>query len=150
MKMRKQSPIDADHLRMLHREAVEQLELMRSVYDAACHTFGVYRDNLYNIVLVHWQSYLDIIHMLCMHDEKLNNCMQQVGLHEEKIAENANTIDSQQSLASRIIPALICRHRRFDYYLTIRGTPMTEYLQVSINREKEHLAQLISILDSML
>lgn len=150
MKVRKQSPLDADHMRMLHREAVEQLELLRSVFDAIVHAIGVYRDNLYQIALSHWHAYLDVMHMLCMHDEKFNAAMQRFGLHEEKKAENENTTEMQRALITQLISALTRRHRRFDYYLIARGTPMTEYLQESIALEREHIAELIAMLDNVL
>ncbi len=68
---RKPSTIDAEHLRMLHEEAIDQLELMRTALEAAEQATGTTRDNLEELVLNHWNVYLDVLHMIWLQFRKI-------------------------------------------------------------------------------
>jgi hypothetical protein len=61
---RRPMPLDIDHMRMLHEEAIEQLESMHTVLDAAEAASGTMRDTLENMVENHWHAYMDVLHMI--------------------------------------------------------------------------------------
>lgn len=50
-------------MRMLHREAIEQLELMRTAIEAAEQASDRLRDNLDEMSFNHWHAYMDIMQM---------------------------------------------------------------------------------------
>lgn len=64
-KLRTRKPVsfDIDHMRMLHHEAIEQLELMRTAIEAAEQASDRLRDNLDDMSFNHWHAYMDIMHM---------------------------------------------------------------------------------------
>jgi len=55
--------LDTEHMRRLHQEAIEQLELMRTAFEAAEQAIGTMRDTLDEIALDHWNNYLDVVHI---------------------------------------------------------------------------------------
>lgn len=66
MKFRDKKPVtlDLDHMKVLHLEAIDQLELMQSALEAAEDSTGTMRDVLDQMALNHWHAYMDIIHMI--------------------------------------------------------------------------------------
>jgi hypothetical protein len=64
LRSRKPMSLDLDHMRMLHEEASDQLELMHTVLEAAEQATDIMRDNLDDMALDHWHAYLDVIHMI--------------------------------------------------------------------------------------
>jgi hypothetical protein len=55
--------MDLEHMRMLHTEAIEQLDLMYTTLEAAEQASDTIRDSLDDISINHWDAYLDIIQM---------------------------------------------------------------------------------------
>ena len=55
--------MDLEHMRMLHTEAIEQLNLMYTTLEAAEQASDTNRDSLDDISVNHWDAYMDIIHM---------------------------------------------------------------------------------------
>jgi hypothetical protein len=66
MKFRDKKPVtlDLDHMKLLHMEAIDQLELMQSALEAAEASTGTMRDSLDQMALNHWNAYMDIMHMI--------------------------------------------------------------------------------------
>lgn len=64
LRLRRPASLDLDHMRLLHHEAIEQLELMRTAIEAAEQASDGMRDNLDEIALNHWHAYMDIIHKI--------------------------------------------------------------------------------------
>lgn len=56
--------LDIEHMRRLHQEAIEQLELMRTALETAEQANGTMRDSLNNIGLDHWNAYMDVMHKM--------------------------------------------------------------------------------------
>lgn len=60
---RRHVTLDVEHMRRLHQEAMEQLDLMRTALEATEQASGTMRDTLEDMMLEHWNSYLDVLHM---------------------------------------------------------------------------------------
>lgn len=151
LRIRRQASLDLDHMRMLHHEAIEQLELMRTAIEAAEQANDGMRDSLDEIALNHWHAYMDIIHMVCMHDQGMSSSMKRYGL---KMRDNEPESEERQSGFQRmlillLLLALLRRHRRMEYVFGLRGGPMNDYLQESCNMEREHIAELVSMIHNM-
>lgn len=56
--------LDTDHMRRLHQEAIEQLDLMRTALETAEQAIGTMKDTLDLIAMDHWNGYMDVIHMI--------------------------------------------------------------------------------------
>lgn len=149
---RRPVPMDFDHMRLLHQEAIEQLELMRSVLESAEHATDIMRDNLDGIAINHWNAYQDVLHMICMHDEPINAIMKKYALkNDSEIFDSPERqLSMHRSLLLSLADSLLRRHRRIEHIFTMRGNPMTEYLKDSLSMEREHMADLISMMQSMI
>ncbi|QJW48107.1 hypothetical protein HA075_21735 [bacterium BFN5] len=49
-----------------------------------------------------------------------------------------------------LLTALVRRHRRMVYVYSLRGEPMNDYLKESLTMEREHMADLITMIHSSL
>jgi hypothetical protein len=90
--------------------------------------------------------------MVCMHDQGMSSSMKRYGL---KIRDNESESGERQSGFQRtllllLLLALLQRHRRLEHVFGLRGGPMNDYLQESCNMEREHIAELVSIVHNML
>ena len=149
---RKTTIIDTDHMRMLHKEAIEQLELMRTALEAAEHASGPIRDSLDNMATEHWQTYMGVMHMICLHDEAMNAVMKDYGLEmrHELPEESGREVGVHRLLALLLLLALLRRHSRLESVLSMSSDPMTDYLRQSIDLERRHVAELVSMIQTML
>jgi hypothetical protein len=149
---RKLVPIDFDHMRMLHQEGIEQLELMSTSLEAVEYATDSIRDALDDMSLNHWAAYLDLIHMICLHDDAMDVAMKKYGMPstESSIAENERQFGARRLLLRLLLPALIRRHRRIEHIFGRQNTPMTEYIRESLAMEREHMAKLVSIIQSFM
>lgn len=148
---RKPASIDINHMRVLHEEAIEQLELMKTALDTREEATGTLRDNLENIVLNHWHAYMDIIHMIALHDELMADALKKYGL-TIRDGTDAETDERYAGplLLSLLLLALIRRHRRIWHIYGWRANPMGDYLKESLTMEREHVAEIISMAETML
>jgi len=149
---RKPPTVDVDHLRMLHEEAIDQLELMRTALEAAEQATGTMRDNLEELVLNHWNVYLDVLHMISMHDEAMSTALKKYGMTVREVDET-DTTDRQfgsRLLLALLLFSLIRHHRRMCHLYGWRGSPMGDYLKESMTMEREHTAELISMVQTMI
>lgn len=149
---RRSLAVDPAHMITLHQEAIEQLELMRTSLEASEHASDRMRDTLDMITGTHWESYMDILHMICMHDDSLAAVMKKHGF---KISDNELADTERQVLGSRqlilaLLPGLIRRHRRFAYYYGLRTNPMGDYIKESIAMEREHLTEIINMVQNII
>lgn len=139
-------------MRMLHEEAIEQLDLMKTVLEAAAQARDTIRDNLNQMVLNHWHYYLDVVHMIAKHDETITLAFQQRGMElseqEEEFPERE--FNPNYTLLLLLLSALSRRHRRMWHVLGLHGEPMTDYLKDSLIMEREHMANLVSMLQSLI
>jgi len=153
MRDRKYVTLDTEHMRRLHQEAIEQLELMRTALEAAEQAIGTMRDTLDEIALNHWNNYLDVLHMIEMHDDSMANVInkQEINLRDSDLTENSGQeLFSNHPLLLLLLRALIRRHRRFWDIYGWRGNPMSEYLKESMTVEREHMAELIAMVQNTL
>ncbi|VBB08689.1 Hypothetical protein LUCI_3967 [Lucifera butyrica] len=148
---RKTMVLDAEHMRTLHQESIDQLELMRTVLETAEQASGDMRECLDDMAFNHWQAYMDVLHMVCMHDESMNTTIRKYRL------ETRNTIDTvdrsaglNRGLLLLLTQALLRRHRRFATILGARGTPMDDYLKETLLMEREHIAELVAMIQNSL
>lgn len=152
LRARKPVSLDLDHMRMLHREAIEQLELMRTSVEAAEQASDRLRDNLDDMAFNHWHAYLDIMHMLCIHDQAMGSAMNRYGM-KMRDAEESDTTSRQAGLQRLLllllIAALLRRHRRMEHIFNLRSGPMGDYLQENSTMEREHMAELVSMIHNM-
>lgn len=149
---RRPMAIDLDHMRMLHEEAIEQLELMQTALDAAEDASGTMRDTLENIVENHWHAYMDVLHMISLHDDAIAEALKQQGLkiREEGIADQERHWGARRPLMLLLITALARRHRRFWHIYGLRGNPMNDYVKESLSMERTHLAEITAMIDGMM
>lgn len=150
---RKPLMVDTDHIKTLHQEAAEQLDLMRTALEASEPAAGTMRDILDTIVENHWHSYLDIIHLITMHDESYATIMKkQPSLQpDDDINEYAERkFTANRTLLIVLLAALIRRHHRMIHLGALLASPMNNYYQESMTMEKEHIAELLAIIQHML
>ena len=153
MRDRRQVSVDLDHMRRLHQESLEQLELMRTALDAYGHTSGAMRDILDDMAHDHWNSYQDVLHMIVLHDDQLAAVLSRHGMsirEEPAIETPVSASPVNRPLLSALLSALILRHRRFCSAYSLRVCPMSDYIRESMTTEREHIAELIAMLQTLL
>jgi hypothetical protein len=147
----KSATVDLNHLRTLHEEAIEQLELMKTALDAKEEASGTWRDTLDDMVADHWRAYLDTIHLIIMHDDAMANVVKKYSLAlREQNDEGDERLGTSPALLTLLLLALIRRHRRISHIYGWRASPMGDYLKESLVMEREHVAELITMAQSLL
>lgn len=149
---RKPLAVDIDHMKVLNQEAIEQLELMSTALEASELATGTMRDSLDTMAENHWHSYMDIIHMVSMHDEDFAATMKKQGtdLRDEEDSEYAERkFAGNRELLLILLLALIRRHQRFIQLWALRSSPMTDYFKESMAMEREHTSEIIAIIQGM-
>ncbi len=149
---RKPMSIDLDHMRVMHEEAVEQLELMYSAVEAAEHATDAMRDSLDDMAVNHWRAYLDVVHMICMHDEPMGTIMKKFGMiiQDEESETEEHVLGAHRILLLLLLLALTRRHNRVIHIFAMHGDPMNEYLNESLIMEREHMANIIAMVESII
>jgi hypothetical protein len=137
-------------MRRLHQEATEQLELMRTTLEASELALGTIKDALDEMAVDHWNAYLDVMHMITIHDESMANI---VGKRGMKMRDSEGSEAGQQLFGNRpllllTVIALTRRHRRFCDIYSWRGNPLSEYLKESMTTEREHIAELMVMIQN--
>lgn len=87
-----------------------------------------------------------------MHDQSMSSAMNRHGLQmREAEGDDAYSRqpDLQRLLLLLLIVALLRRHHRMEYIFGLRSGPMGDYLQESSTMEREHMAELVSMINSM-
>lgn len=144
--------VDVEHMRRLHQEAFEQLELLRSALEAADLASGTARDKLDDIAVDHWNGYLDVLHMITLHDELMAAVLSKHGMS----MRDSDSTDIQpeycgnRPLLMPLLSALSRRHRRFSEIYGGRGHPVSDYLRESMTAEREHMAELIALIQEVI
>jgi len=144
---RKPMSMDLEHIGMLHAEAIEQLDLMYTTLEAAEQASDTMRDSLDDMSVNHWDAYMDVIHLICMHDEAMSSAMKR---YAPKIQEAQDTPGERQFGLHRVfllflLLTLLRHHRRLEHIFSLRGNPMNDYFQESLTMEREHLSNLITM-----
>lgn len=149
---RRLMPIDLDHMRMLHEEAIEQLELMQTSLDAAEKASGTMRDTLEDIFENHWHTYMDVLHMICLHDEAMSEALKKAGVNVRDFDDPDidHNFSARRPLLLLLITALARRHRRFWHIYGLRGTPMNDYVKDSLSMERDHVAEITAMIEGMM
>lgn len=147
---RKPLTVDIDHMKVLHQEAIEQLDLMRTALEAAVSASGTMRDALDAMAENHWHAYLDGVHMITMHDEALAGIMKKPSVDNETSEYAERRFTAERNLLLLLMTALSRRHQRFSYLWGVRSTPMSAYYQESMTMEREHIAELIALIETMM
>lgn len=140
--------VDTEHMRRLHQEAFEQLELLRTAVEAADQASGTARDTLDDIAVDHWNSYLDVLHMITLHDDLMAAALRK---YDMSLRESDGLDSEQEYCGSRLLllpllSAMSRRHRRFSDVYGWRGQPQSDYLKESMTAEREHMAELIMLI----
>jgi hypothetical protein len=144
--------MDLEHMGMLHTEAIEQLDLMYTTLEAAEQASDTMRDTLDDISLNHWDAYLDVMHMICMHDDAMRSALKK---YDTKMREIQNSVGERQIALHRVcllflLLALLRRHRRLEHIFSMRGNPMSDYFQESLTMEREHISNLITLAQNLI
>lgn len=148
---RKPITIDFDHMKTLHEECCEQLDLIRVSLEAAQLSSDMMRDKLDAMATAHWYAYMDIIHLLCMHDDAMNASLKKIGLDLRiEDAEAEQQYQAKRALLLGLITALKRHHQRVIYIYNLHGDTMKDYLNESAITERESIAGLIEMLHTTL
>jgi hypothetical protein len=144
--------LDLDYLRTLHAEAIEQLELMQTAIDTAEQSTGTMRDTLDDMATDHWHAYLDVMHMIALHDDAMASTMKKYGmkLRDSEDCDNENSPFSSRLLLGLLLKGLLRRHRRIWTVYGYHGNPMNDYLRESITMEREHMAEMIQMVQNII
>jgi hypothetical protein len=150
--VRKPMSMDLEHMGMLHAEAIEQLDLMYTTLEAAEQASDTMRDSLDDISLNHWDAYMDVLHMICMHDETMRSSMKKYNTNIREIQDN---VGERQFGLHRVfllflLLALLRRHRRLEHIFSLRGNPMSDYFQESLTMDREHISNLITMAQNLM
>ncbi|WP_378956454.1 hypothetical protein [Pelosinus sp. sgz500959] len=149
---KKPMSLDLEHIRMLHAEAIEQLDLMYTTLEAAEQANDTMRDRLDDMSINHWDAYMDVTHLICMHDEAMSSAMKK---YSTQMREAQNDSGERQLGLHRVcllflLLALLRHHRRLEHIFSLRGTPMNDYFQESLTMEREHISHLIAMTQTLL
>ena len=149
---KKPMSLDLEHIRMLHAESIEQLDLMYTTLEAAEQASDTMRDSLDDMSINHWDAYMDITHLICMHDEAMNFAMKK---YSTQMREAQNNSGERQLGLHRVsllflLLALLRHHRRLEHIFSLRGNPMSDYFQESLTMEREHISNLITMTQNLL
>lgn len=149
---KKPMSMDLEHMRMLHTEAIEQLDLMYTTLEAAEQATDMNRDSLDDISVNHWDAYMDIIHLISMHDEAMDASMKKYSMRagEPQDTEEERQLSLQRGFVIYLLLALLRRHHRMEHILSLRGNPMNDYFQESLTMEREHIAHLITMTQKLI
>jgi hypothetical protein len=144
--------MDLEHISMLHAEAIEQLDLMYTTLEAAEQASDTLRDSLDDMSINHWDAYMDVIHLIGMHDEAMSFAMRK---YSAKIQEVENSRGEGKFSLHRVcllflLLALIRHHRRLEHIFNLRGNPMSDYFQESLTMEREHISHLITMTQNLM
>lgn len=148
---RKPAVLDVEHMKLLHAEAIEQLELMQTAVEASGQATDSLRDDLDDMAANHWHAYMDVLHMICMHDTTMYSVLKKHGMDLRSI-DMAESEERQISpsflLTLLLLGALSRRHHRMQHIFGFRA-PMSDYLKESMTMEQEHIASLVTMIDTM-
>ncbi len=137
--------MDLEHISMLHAESIEQLDLMYTTLEAAEQATDTTRDSLDEMSANHWDAYMDVIHLICMHDEAMNTAMKKYSTNIREIQDNQveGHFSIHREFLLLLLLTLLRHHRRLQHIFSLRGNPMNDYFQESLTMEREHVANLI-------
>lgn len=149
---RKPMSMDLEHIGMLHTEAIEQLDLMYTTLEAAEQASDTMRDSLDDMSVNHWDAYMDVIHLIGMHDESMSSAMRK---YTARIQEVQNSSGERQFSLHRVcllylLLTLMRHHRRLEHIFSLRGNPMSDYFQESLTMEREHISHLITMTQNLI
>jgi hypothetical protein len=87
-----------------------------------------------------------------MHDESMNMVLKKFGMkmRDDSYPSQERQFGIKRVLLLFLIIALTRRHRRMVYVYSLRGEPMNDYLKESLTMEREHMADLITMIHSSL
>ena len=91
------------------------------------------------------------MHMIALHDDALAAVMTKFGMkmrHDDVDEDSERQIGARRALLLLLLFALIRRHRRFDRVFTYRVSPMGDYLKESLTMEREHVTELVAMVQS--
>lgn len=148
---RKPVTLDYDHMKALHEECIEQLELMKGSLKAAQLAGDTMRDRLDDMAQNHWETYLDILHLLSMHDADLGTALEKAGLD---LKGSETPVEKEYQLKRVLILSLtdhlIRRHQRMIYVYIHKSDPTKDYLLASLPLEREYFIDLIEMMHTLL
>ncbi|MCX7781743.1 MAG: hypothetical protein N2491_12700 [Negativicutes bacterium] len=75
---------------------------------------------------------------------------QGITLRELQTLKADSHLGTRRHLLLPLISALSRRHRRIWYIYGLRGNPMNDYLQDSLAMERDHMAELTSMIETIL
>ena len=101
---------------------------MYTTLEAAEQASDTMRDSLDDMSSNHWDAYMDVIHLICMHDEAMSSAMKR---YSTRMGEVQNPGERQFSLHRVcllfLLLALLRHHRRLEHIFKLRSSPMSDY-----------------------
>jgi len=138
-------------MRTLHEEAIEQLELMKTALDARDEAAGTLRDSLDAMATNHWHAHMAINHLTPLQYGASAEVLKKYGLAlRDQDDESDDRLGASPTLLTLLLIALIRRHRRIWHIYGWRASPMGDYLKESLVMEREHVAELITMVQALL
>ncbi|WIW71630.1 hypothetical protein [Anaerosinus gibii] len=148
---RKAAAIDYAHVKYLHDECIEQLELMKISLESAQLSNDEIRDQLDYMAQNHWQFYLDTLHLLSMHDNDLKDSLLKVGLNARNTESNQEKeYQVKRVLLLALTTSLIKRHRRMEYVFSNQNNPAKDFLSLAAPIERDYLVTTITIIHNLI
>ncbi|MDF2876474.1 MAG: hypothetical protein K0R22_3157, partial [Sporomusa sp.] len=88
---------------------------------------------------------------ITLHDEAMANVIKKYGLAlRDQDDEADDRLGISSALLTLLLIALIRRHRRIWHIYGWRASPMGDYLKESLVMEREHVAELITMVQTSL
>ncbi len=89
--------------------------------------------------------------MIALHDDALAAVMTKFGMkmrHDTVDEDGERQISARRALLLVLVFALMRRHRRFERVFSYRVNPMGDYLKESLTMEREHITELVAMVQS--
>lgn len=143
--------VDFDHMKNLHEECIEQLALAAVSLESAQLANDLMRDKLDDMARAHWNSYIEVIHLICLHDESMNIAIKKIGLDmRSDDAAPEEQYQRRRFLLLSLLRTLIRHHQRMIYVYNLHGEPGKDYIDASAIPEREYISTILEMIHTTL
>lgn len=155
-KRRPKTPMmtNVDHLIMLHQEAADHLQMMHDLMATNECLTGEHRMCIGQMIMHHWNEYMDIMKMITCEDHIMANAMAHCDMDMRKaVPEDADRQFGffRFPIFPLLLFSLAFRHRRRSRFFGNFFRPGTfeDYLASTSHMEADHIANITTMLNDM-